>query len=143
MDIQRIIDVLERAKHDHYSEPEGLTSCLGNKHEEVDGKWQYVEYPELCDCGAVKINADIDALISELKAKQGRRITAETHAPCRIIDANGLEWKHLRWVDLDTGEAEQLVQASDGMWSITADGKHVETFLQHLKTPITVVPLER
>lgn len=54
---ERIIATLERAKHEHYSEPEGLKDCdslLPN------GPWP-------CDCGADKINAEIDALIAEIR----------------------------------------------------------------------------
>jgi hypothetical protein len=54
MNIPNIIDVLIRAKHEHYSEPEGLISC-----------WSFGGGE--CDCGADKINAEIDALILELQ----------------------------------------------------------------------------
>ena len=54
MNIQGIIDVLDRAKQEHYSEYEGLHSC-----------WTFTGAE--CDCGADKINAEIDALILELK----------------------------------------------------------------------------
>ena len=68
MDIQRIIDTLERANHEHHSERDGIMSCLGVSYEEVGGgEWKYVEYPERCDCGAAKINAEIDAAIEELR----------------------------------------------------------------------------
>jgi hypothetical protein len=76
LDIQRIIDVLERSKQDHYSERSGLMSCPAMAYEEVRdtstgvefAQWQHVEHPERCDCGATKVNADIDALVAELKA---------------------------------------------------------------------------
>jgi len=54
MNIQKIIDVLNRAKHEHYSEYEGLHSC-----------WSFGGGK--CDRGADEINAEIDALILELQ----------------------------------------------------------------------------
>ena len=54
MNIPKIIDVLTRSKHEHYSEYEGLHSCWAL----AGGK---------CDCGADEINAEIDALIVELQ----------------------------------------------------------------------------
>ena len=54
MNIPKIIDVLTRAKHEHYSEYEGLHSC-----------WSFGGGK--CDCGAEEINAEIDALIVELQ----------------------------------------------------------------------------
>jgi len=54
MNIPRIIDVLTRAKHEHYSEYEGLHSC-----------WTFAGGK--CDCGADEINAEIDALILGLQ----------------------------------------------------------------------------
>lgn len=58
IDIEEIIRVLERAKHEHYTEPEGLVSCMYNPVYSPDRK---------CDCGADEINAEIDALILKLK----------------------------------------------------------------------------
>ena len=54
MNIQGIIDVLDRAKQEHYSEYEGLHSC-----------WTFTGGE--CDCGADEINAEIDELILELQ----------------------------------------------------------------------------
>lgn len=72
MDVLKVIDVLERAKNEHRDGGiEGLTSCPGNSYERIDkdylGQWGYVDRPELCDCGASAINAEIDTLIAELR----------------------------------------------------------------------------
>ena len=57
-DIQKIIDLLEKAKHPHYTEPEGLWSCPA----------LWTPYPQPCDCGADEINAEIDTMIVALEA---------------------------------------------------------------------------
>lgn len=61
---ERIIATLERAKHEHYSEPEGLSSC------EIF-VWDCVQRKTVpngqCTCGAAEINAEIDALIAEIR----------------------------------------------------------------------------
>ncbi len=72
MDVAKVIALLERAHHEHRDGGiEGLTSCPGNSYERIDkdypGQWGYVDRPEMCDCGASAINAEIDQLISELK----------------------------------------------------------------------------
>lgn len=55
LDIAYIIEVLERAKHEHYDGGyEGLTAC-----DALAGRE--------CDCGADKINLEIDTLIDKLK----------------------------------------------------------------------------
>lgn len=64
---ERVIVLLEKCKQDHYSERSGLSSCPGNSYEQVDGKWQNVDRPELCECGASALNSEIDAMIVELK----------------------------------------------------------------------------
>ena len=64
---ERAIVLLEKCKQEHYSERSGLTSCPGNSYEQVDERWQYVDRPEKCDCGASALNAEIDAMIAELK----------------------------------------------------------------------------
>lgn len=69
----RIVNTLERAKHEHYSERSGLQSCPANSYEQVEGQWQYVDRPERCDCGASELNAEIDALIAELKQPPKRK----------------------------------------------------------------------
>ena len=68
MDVAKIISVLERAKHDHRDGGiEGLDSCPGYHYEHIEGcRWGFVEHPELCECGATAINAEIDELIIEL-----------------------------------------------------------------------------
>lgn len=70
---QRIISVLERAKHEHHSERDGLMSCPANSYEQVEGQWKYVDRPELCDCGASEINTAIDAMIAELRKPPKQR----------------------------------------------------------------------
>lgn len=62
MDIARMIDILNRAKHDHYSERSGLMSCpatTANRPAPRD-----TDAP--CDCGADEINKEIDEVIAEL-----------------------------------------------------------------------------
>lgn len=59
MDIAKVINLLNKAKMDHYWEPEGIRSCP---------KASCLERTrELgCDCGADELNAEIDAAIAEL-----------------------------------------------------------------------------
>lgn len=64
---ERLIVLLEKCKQDHYSERSGLSSCPGNSYEQVSGNWEYVDRPEKCECGASDLNAEIDAMIAELK----------------------------------------------------------------------------
>ena len=59
----RVISVLERAKHDHYSEPEGLMSCPATTGCRPGPR----DNDRPCDCGADDINAEIDKLIAELQ----------------------------------------------------------------------------
>ncbi len=59
MNTKRIIDVLKRAKHEHYWEREGLNSCPATSH-----------VPGPCDCGAAEINSEIDELILVLTAEE-------------------------------------------------------------------------
>ena len=54
MSIEEMIAILERSKHDHYTERSGIMSCL-------KGKFL------ACDCGADAINAEIDLVIAELR----------------------------------------------------------------------------
>lgn len=83
--LQRLLDLLERAKHEHYNERSGLTSCpmASNEFNAANG------YPlsDLCECGAKEINAEIDAMIEELKILYG-----DPKAPCPsgIIDVANL-----------------------------------------------------
>lgn len=57
--VQELIDLLNRVKHEHYNEPEGLISCPAAN---------VAMPPGPCDCGAAEINAEIDAMIARLKA---------------------------------------------------------------------------
>lgn len=74
VDPLRIIDLLERAKNEHRDGGiEGLTSCPANSYERIGtspegfAQWGYIDRPDLCDCGASAINAEIDAMIAELR----------------------------------------------------------------------------
>lgn len=60
--------------------------------------------------------------------------------PCRVYDANGLEWKYLRWVDTETGEAVQLVLDDQGRKQLTPDKTEVLTRPVKLATPVVIVP---
>ena len=68
--------------------------------------------------------------------------TAKTHAPCRVYDANGLEWKHLRSVDTETGEAEQCVLDGDGRKVVNMQRGEIQTKMVKLATPVLIVPIK-
>ena len=60
---ERIISVLEKAKHDHYCEPEGIMSCPA-----ATGRCPSPrDTDKPCDCGADEINSEIDAMIKEIR----------------------------------------------------------------------------
>jgi hypothetical protein len=51
-------------------------------------------------------------------------VTRKTHpGGCTVFDANGLEWKALRWVNTETGEAEQCVLDANGFKQLDASMK--------------------
>jgi len=67
MNTQQMINILERAKHEHYSEPEGLQSCEAANVLSPIGP---------CTCGADETNAEIDSVITELQLlEHARRIS--------------------------------------------------------------------
>lgn len=68
-------------------------------------------------------------------------ITAEQHAPCRIYDANGLEWKHLRWVNTETGEAERIVKTLDGGYVVDERSHSILTEIIHIAAPVLMQPM--
>ncbi len=67
-------------------------------------------------------------------------ITRKTHGTGRVFDANGLEWKRLRWVDTETGNAEQIVVDSNGSMQLNADRTAVLTQEVTLPLPVLFVP---
>lgn len=70
--------------------------------------------------------------------------TCRPPCPCRVYDANGLEWKYLRSVDTESGEAEQMQVTEDGdqrTYELTPDGKSVATKMVRLATPVLFVPI--
>lgn len=69
--------------------------------------------------------------------------TAKTHAPCRVYDANGLEWKHLRWVDTETGEAEQCVLDNEGRKVVNQERTGLATTIVRMPVPVLIVPIKR
>lgn len=70
-------------------------------------------------------------------------ITAHDHppCPCRVYDANGLEWEYLTQVDTETGEVVQLVRNEHGDYIIEGDDVVRKTF--RIPTPILIVPIKQ
>jgi hypothetical protein len=68
------------------------------------------------------------------------KITARTHGTGKVYDANGLEWKFLRWVDTETGEAEQYVLDENGQKQLDASMKGVLTQIVQIPKPILWAP---
>jgi hypothetical protein len=68
------------------------------------------------------------------------RITLRTHGTGKVYDANGLEWKQLRWVDTETGEAEQYILDANGAKQLDASMKEVLTQIVTIPKPILWVP---
>lgn len=56
MDIQDVINMLERLKPEHYSEPSGIMSCMSVDHPGME-----------CDCGAENVIKEVDDFIEKLK----------------------------------------------------------------------------
>ena len=69
--------------------------------------------------------------------------TAQNSAPCRVFDANGLEWKHMRWVDTETGEGEQCVLDDNGQKQLNAHRDAVLTQAVKLAAPVLIMPMYR
>jgi hypothetical protein len=65
--------------------------------------------------------------------------TAENHAPCRVFDANGQEWRDIRWVNTETGEAEQLLRHEGGGWM--HDGKAICSAIVYMPAPARIEPM--
>lgn len=61
--------------------------------------------------------------------------------PSRVIDANGLEWKHMRWVNTQTGEGEQIVVNENGEKQLNPEMTDVLTQKVSLASPVIVVPI--
>lgn len=62
---QEIIDLLERAKHEHYIDrSEGIFDCSARSYGKPDDDSK-------CDCGAAEINAELDAMIGRLREQHG------------------------------------------------------------------------
>jgi len=69
------------------------------------------------------------------------KITRGTHGCGKVYDANGLEWKYLRWVDTETGEAEQCVVDENGQKQLDETMRAIKVQIVKLPTPILWVPL--
>jgi len=53
--LRETIQTLEDSKHEHYTEPEGLMSCL------------HIGHPDIpCDCGSEEINRKIEVTIQKI-----------------------------------------------------------------------------
>lgn len=69
--------------------------------------------------------------------------TAQNSAPCQVFDANGLEWKYMRWVNTETGEGEQCVMEADGRKRVNATWDGVATQQVKLAAPVLLMPIKR
>ena len=58
MKLAEVLNILDKAKRDHYSEPEGLHSCPA-----VQPQGSYSK----CECGADETNAELDRVIRAAK----------------------------------------------------------------------------
>jgi hypothetical protein len=68
-------------------------------------------------------------------------VTRETHpGGCNVFDANGLQWKSLRWVNTETGEADQCVLDANGQKQLDASMKSLLTQKVTLALPVLIVP---
>ena|SRR3990167_2206178 len=62
-------------------------------------------------------------------------VTRYTHHECRVYDANGLEWRRLRWVNTETGQAEQM--------NVDAEGQRMlGSQIVSLALPVLIVPIK-
>jgi hypothetical protein len=66
---------------------------------------------------------------------------AATHAPCRVFDANGDEWRDMRWVNTETGEGEQLLRHEGGGFMVTRNT--VATAMVYIPAPVRIEPMQR
>jgi hypothetical protein len=62
--------------------------------------------------------------------------------PCKVFDANGLEWKYMRWVNTETGEGEQVVVNAQGERQLNETRNAVLTQMVKMAAPVTLVPIE-
>lgn len=69
-------------------------------------------------------------------------VTAQTHGRCAVFDANGLEWKAMRWVNRETGEGEQCVLDENGRKQVNVAAREIVTQRVRLATPILLVPIK-
>lgn len=66
--------------------------------------------------------------------------TRKNTPPCRVLDANGLEWPNIRWVNLETGEAEQCLLDERGHKYVV--GFEIATHIVKLATPVLLKPIK-
>lgn len=66
----KVIAVLEKAKHEHYTDRSGLGNCDGIVWDKVKNCYVEADFAE-CTCGAKAINDEIDAMIHELRILYG------------------------------------------------------------------------
>lgn len=69
--------------------------------------------------------------------------TPATHGPCYVFDANGLRWERIRWVDTETGEAEQTVLDDLGQVLVDYERRCVVTQRVRLAAPVLLMPKRR
>lgn len=58
----------------------------------------------------------------------------------QVFGANGLEWKHMRWVNTETGEGEQAVVDTNGQKQLNASRTELLTQMVTLPAPAVFVP---
>ena len=67
--------------------------------------------------------------------------TAEEHAPCKVFDAKGQEWRGMRWVNTETGEGEQVLRDEGGGIMVDYAKSEVCTAIVWLPAPARIEPM--
>lgn len=65
---------------------------------------------------------------------------AHNSPPSLVIDANGLEWKRIIWVDTETGDGEQYAVDEQGKRIINAAMTDIVKHAVKLAAPVLIVP---
>lgn len=66
--------------------------------------------------------------------------TPETHARHRVIDANGLEWDYVYWVDTESGQLKRFVPDASGKFVVGEDWNVVSETIT-VAAPVLLVPM--
>ena len=67
--------------------------------------------------------------------------TAETHAPCKVFDANGQQWRDMRWVNTETGEGEQVLRHEGGGFMVDMKNHRLCTAKVWMPAPARIEPM--